>query len=192
MADYRHTTETPDLVLNALTLAQSMGFTHSCSDETGRLLRLLASQFPAGIIAEIGTGCGVGAAWMASALSPSARLVTVERDEMRANATQALFHATPNVTVLLGDWSQLNTLAPFAMLFADGSDAKHNGAPDIVGMMRPGGLIVLDDLTPVEQWPPEWEGWQDPVRDFWLNDERVVATEIRVSPSSSVLLATRR
>jgi len=192
MADYRHIDETPDLVRGALAVAQSLGFTHSCSDETGRLLRLLASQFTAGTIAEIGTGCGVGSAWMASALSPSARLVTVELDEMRANAAQVLFARTPNVTVLLGDWSQVHTYAPFAMLFADGGNAKENGAPDLVDMMRPGGLIVLDDLTPIEQWPPEWQGWQDPVRDFWLNDDRIHAAEIRVSPSSSVLLATRR
>jgi len=192
MADYRHIDETPELVRGALSIAQSMGFTHSCSDETGRLLRLLASQFTAGTIAEIGTGCGVGAAWMASALSPSVHLVTVELDEMRANASQSLFARTPNVTVLLGDWSQLRAQAPFAMLFADGGNAKENGAPDLVEMMRPGGLIVLDDLTPIEQWPAEWQGGQDPVRDFWLNDDRVLAAEIRVSPSSSILLATRR
>jgi len=169
-----------------------MGFTHSCSDETGRLLRTLASQFTAGTIAEIGTGCGVGAAWMASALAPTARLVTIELDEMRANAAQTLFGGVPNVTVMLGDWSQLRGQPPLSMLFADGGNAKGSGASDIIDMMQPGGLIVLDDLTPVEQWPPEWQGWQDPVRDFWLNEKRVIPTELRVSPTSAVLLATRR
>jgi predicted O-methyltransferase YrrM len=192
MTEYRHLQETPDLVRNALALAQTLGFTHSCTDETGRLLRLLASQYTSGTIAEIGTGCGVGATWMAASLNPSVRLVTVELDEMRANAAQSLFGGTPNVSVLLGDWSQLREHAPFAMLFADGGKAKDVGAPDLIEMMQPGGLIVLDDLTPVEQWPDKWQGWQDPVRAFWLNDERVVAAEVRVSPTSAVLLATRR
>src|SRR4051812_37242684 len=124
MPEYRYIDETPDLVRNALDIAQSMGFTHSCSDETGRLLRLLASQYTSGTIAEIGTGCGVGAAWMASALSPSARLITVELDEMRANAAQALFRGLSNVTVMLGHWSQLRDHAQYSMLFADGGNAK--------------------------------------------------------------------
>ena len=47
MTDYRHIDDTPDLVRGALAVAQSMGFTHSCSDGTGRLLRVLASQFTA-------------------------------------------------------------------------------------------------------------------------------------------------
>jgi predicted O-methyltransferase YrrM len=119
-------------------------------------------------------------------------LVTVELDEMRANAAQSLFDGIPNVSVLLGDWSQLREHAPFAMLFADGGNAKDAGVLDLIEMMQPGGLIVLDDLTPLERWPDEWQGWQDPVRTFWLNDERVVAAEVRVSPTSAVLLATRR
>jgi len=62
--------ETPPLVVRALALAESLGFEKSCRPEDGALLHVLAAR--RGIIraAEIGTGAGVGAAWIVSALAP--------------------------------------------------------------------------------------------------------------------------
>ena len=50
---------------------------------------------------------------------------------------------------------------------------------------------MLDDLTPEDQWPAEWRGKPDPVRAVWLNESRVVAMELLVTPTSAVVLATR-
>jgi hypothetical protein len=50
--------------------------------------------------------------------------------------------------------------------------------------MRPGGTIVLDDLTPEAAWPPEWHGQPDPTRELWLNDPRLAAVELIVDPSA--------
>ncbi|MEH2177724.1 hypothetical protein [Nostoc sp.] len=52
-------------------------------------------------------------------------------------------------------------------------------------------MILLDDLTPKEYWPPEWHGRTDPIRKFWLKDLRIAATEIRVTAKSAVIFATR-
>ena len=77
------------------------------------------------------------------------------------------------------------------MLFADGAKAKARAVDDLLGALQPGGLIVIDDLTPESQWPAEWRGKPDPVRDHWLNDPRVNATELLVTPASAVIIATR-
>ncbi|WP_119316763.1 NUDIX domain-containing protein, partial [Calidithermus terrae] len=57
----------PERVRQALELARQHGFDRSCSLEVGRLLRQLAAR-PELRIAELGTGVGVGAAWMASGM----------------------------------------------------------------------------------------------------------------------------
>ncbi|MGI2909707.1 hypothetical protein [Tolypothrix sp. VBCCA 56010] len=57
--------------------------------------------------------------------------------------------------------------------------------------LRPGGIIVLDDLTPLSLQTPEQRDQPDPVREFWLNDKRVFATEVMVNPTSAVIVATR-
>lgn len=74
----------PQLVSRALTVARRSRFDRSCTAEVGRLLAVLAGTVRGGTVGEIGTGCGVGAAWMASALAPGAALVTVELDPTRA------------------------------------------------------------------------------------------------------------
>jgi len=43
----------------------------------------------------------------------------------------------------------------------------------------------------VEQWPAAWRGQRDPVRDFWLNDPRLIATEIRTTATTAAIVATR-
>ncbi|MDI3340154.1 MAG: class I SAM-dependent methyltransferase [Sphaerobacter sp.] len=192
MTTYRATCEIPELVQRALALAAETGFTQSCTPEVGRLLRVLAAQVRGGVIGEIGTGCGVGTAWMASALPSTTRLVTVELDAERAAAVRALLRPCPGVTVLAGDWHALLPYGPFDLLFADGGKAKEREPETLLRALRPGGLVVLDDLTPEEHWPPEWRGQPDPVRQFWLNDPRLLATELLVTPTASVILATRR
>ncbi|MEW6045832.1 MAG: class I SAM-dependent methyltransferase [Bacillota bacterium] len=191
MAAYRATTHVPPLVREAMDVAKEAGFEQSCTEEVGRLLRLLASQFETGTIGEIGTGYGVGAAWIASALAPGACFVTVEIDEARAARAHALFRHLPNVRVIHGDWREIVRYGPFTMLFADGARVKERHPEVILQSLKPGGLLVLDDLTPEDQWPTEWRGRPDPVRQFWLNDPRVTATEVMVSRDHAVILATR-
>jgi len=61
----------------------------------------------------------------------------------------------------------------------------------VLGALRPGGMVVLDDMTPEEHWPPEWQEQPDIVREFWLNDARLSATEILTTATTSAILATR-
>jgi len=187
---YRATTGVPPLVQQAHAHARKTGFTQSCTDETGRLLRVLASQVRGdGIIGEIGTGCGVGAAWIISGLAPGVRFVTIEVDAVRAEAARTLFAPFPDVTVRTGDWRELLPHGPFALLFADGGKAKVEGADDLRRALAPGGTIMLDDLGPEDQWPPEWRGQRDPVRDYWLNHPGLIAVELLTTPTSCVILA---
>lgn len=181
----------PSLVAQAMGLAEHAGFEHSSTPEVGRLLHVLARQIPEGVIGEIGTGYGVGSAWIASALAPRSSLVTVELDEECAAQASRLFAPFPNVRILQGDWHDLLAHGPFALLFADGGKAKQDEPEAILQAVRPGGLIVLDDLTPQDRWPPEWRGQPDPVREFWLHDPRVAAMEVLVTSSMAVILAAR-
>ena len=176
---------------HATALAERTGFAHSCWPEVGRLLAVLAGSVRGGLIGETGTGCGVGAAWMASALSPDTRLLTVELDAHRARAARELFESVPNVRVIEGDWRELLPHGPFDMLFVDGGGGKREGQEEVLGALRPGGLVVLDDLWPEGMAPPEPRGQPDPVREFWLNDPRLAATEILTGPRMAVILATR-
>jgi predicted O-methyltransferase YrrM len=178
--------EPPPLVRRAQALARSLGFERSCSDETGRLLHVLAAERGRVRVGEIGTGAGVGAAWIVSALDPAVPFVTVEQDGALAEAAATLFREDMNVRVLVGDWHEaLPPEAPFDVLFVDAAKQR----PDVDGeqalaLLAPRGLVVLDDLTPGRIEP-------DPVRKFWLGYVGLAAVEIAVSSREAVILAVR-
>jgi predicted O-methyltransferase YrrM len=167
--------------------AQALAFERSCSDETGRLLHALAAQRGRGRVGEIGTGVGVGAAWITSALPPGVSFVTVELDPERAAAAQALFADDADVNVLEGDWhGVMPAEAPFDLLFYDGGGKQR---PDldgeqVFGLLAPGATLVMDDLTPGRRGG-------DPVREFWLGHDALAAVELQVSPRECVIVGVR-
>lgn len=180
----------PPLVKRALNLAEEMNAHCACSLESGRLLQLLTSHFQSGVIGEIGTGCGVAAAWIVSALSPATSFFTVEENPVGAAAARALFDPMLNVRVIQGHWREFLCTWRFGMLYAGSSSAREQDPELLLQSLRVGGMMIMDGLTPVGLLPLELQGKPDPVRDFWLNDERLLATEIMVSPNESVILAT--
>ena len=173
-----------------------MRFERSSIPEVGRLLAMLAAQRPRGRFAEIGTGCGVGTAWLASALGPEATLVTVESDGERARAAARLFEELPQVRVVHGDWHEaLPPEAPFDLLFFDGGEWKRSDvvaeSESVLDLVATAGVVIIDDMTPESLWPEEWRGKPDPVRDFWLSDPRLRAAEILTTPATAAIVATK-
>lgn len=178
--------EAPPLVLRAQELARSLAFTRSCSDETGRVLHVLAAERGRSRVAELGTGTGVGAAWMVSALEPGATFVTVEVDAEQADAAAQLFREDANVRVLSGDWHELlPPEAPFDLVFLDAGKTRPDlDGEQVIGLLAPRGLVVMDDLR--EGWPAV-----EAIRAFWLRHPRLAAVELAVSAEESVILAAR-
>ena len=176
----------PPLVTRALALERELGFERSSIREVGLLLHVLAAQRGRARVGELGTGCGVAAAWIVSALPPSVPFVTVEVDEARARAAAELFAADENVSVLRGDWHELMPPeAPFDLLFLDsGKQHPEVDGEDVVGLLAPGATIVMDDLTPRRLGP-------DPVREFWLNNPEIAALEILTTPETAAIVGTR-
>jgi predicted O-methyltransferase YrrM len=183
----------PPLVAAAVRAARESGFALSCLPAQGELLRLLAAGLgPWARIGETGTGCGVGLAWLASGASSTARLVSVERAPSVAEAARAVFRGTPNVEVVTGDWTALAGYGPFDLLVLDGGGQGKGSEPplDPAGWLRPGGVLVIDDFAPTDDWPPTYLGEPDRARLHWLCHPSLLATQIRVTPEMTTVVAT--
>lgn len=182
----------PPLVVRALRLARELDFPYSCRIEQGRLLHALASGATG--IGETGTGCGVGLAWMASSAPPDARLVSIEHDAERAQATADLFRDDRRVTVIHGNWSELEPHAPFDLLVLDGGgNAKRGEAATPATWLTPRGTVVIDDFTPSAVWPPLTpEGDIDHARLHWLEHPALYATELHLAPDLATIVGTVR
>ncbi|NNE73293.1 MAG: SAM-dependent methyltransferase [Acidimicrobiales bacterium] len=185
----------PPLVARAVAAANDLGFELSVHPATGRLLQSLAGGVqPGGLIGETGTGTGVGLAWMASSAHPGVRLLSIEIDADRAAAAQTVFVDTPNVTVLCGDARELYEHGPFHLLVFDGGwgSAKAGDAPvGVAEVLVDGGLLTVDDFSPMTTWPPRFHGELDRGRHYWLTHPEMLATEIAVAPDMAVVIARR-
>lgn len=158
--------------------------------ETGRLLAALAAS-RSGVLGECGTGCGVGAAWLASSAREGSTVVTAEVDAELAGAVGDLFADDPRVEVVNGDWASLRDRAPFSLLFLDVREAKASGIDTVAELLGPGGIAVLDDFTPYAAWPPMYDGRVDTMRQQWFTDDRFTTVEVMVTSDAAVLIATR-
>lgn len=174
----------PPLVERAVALAVESGCERSCTPEEGALLHVLSGRRGVVRAGEIGTGLGVGAAWIVSALPPGTAFVSAEVSRTRAAAAAALFVDDPDVRILAGAWRDvLPPQAPFDLLRVGARDAR-NDADAVLGLMAPGGTVLVGGFSGEAREP-------DPRRDAWLRHPGLAAVEIRVSPARSAVVALR-
>jgi predicted O-methyltransferase YrrM len=183
--------ELPAVVRRAFDASRRSGYVSFCRNETGRLLATLAAT-RTGILAEFGTGTGVGTAWLRSGIRDDARILTAELDPKLAGTAARIFADDDRVEVVSADWSTLRDKGPFSLLFLDAREPKDSGAETVIDLVESGGVVVLDDFTPCSSWPPVYEGRVDVLREQWLTDERFTTVEVMVAPDASVLIATTR
>lgn len=183
------------MVAEAKARAARAGFRRSSEDDVGRLLSALAADVPeGGRVLELGTGAGVGTAWIVSALIAAGRddveVVTVEADEGLAAAAAA--SGWPSwVRPVEGDvLSVLGSLGTFDLVFADAQGGKWEGLDRTIAVLRPNGVLVVDDMKPQQWWTDGQRANQELVRRTLLSHPDLEAIELDVG--SGVIMCTRR
>ena len=165
----------PADVKAATGLAERLEFTNSCSPEVGRLLTVLVAQAGPGKILELGTGCAVASAWMLAGLRPNQHFITVDNNPALHAQVSNLF-ASSKAEFVLGDWRSVLSQAPFAFAFVDIAQAKDDGEA-VTEALIPGGLIMLDDFTPLELRLAKGHK-SDKRREFWLEHPELYSVEL--------------
>jgi predicted O-methyltransferase YrrM len=183
----------PLLVRQAVARAHEAGFSYSCDPEVGRLLAVLAAHLPVGArVLELGTGTGVGTAWITFGLLPrtDVTVITVEKDP----ATAAL--------AARGDWPDfvelrcadartvLGRAGEFGLIFADAPGGKWEGLDRTIAALAPQGMLIVDDMTVTPQWVDEQHTRQQEVRQTLLGSP--LLTSVELHHGSGVILSTRR
>jgi caffeoyl-CoA O-methyltransferase len=126
----------------------------------GRLLRILAESTRAKHVVEIGTGKGVSALWLCLGLrSTGGKLITHEIDYKNVLVARENFKraGVENlVTVVEGDAHR--TVAqlkePIDILFIDAEGGNLVYLNQLLPLVRPGGLILVDNMSKPPPCPP--------------------------------------
>ncbi|HEY3454025.1 MAG TPA: O-methyltransferase [Bryobacteraceae bacterium] len=149
----------PDAVLDAaLEASTAAGLPPiNVSPTHGKLLHLLAKMQGARRILEIGTLGGYSTIWLARALPPDGRLITLEADPKHADVARAnIARAGLEGIVELRLGKALDTLpqiaagknGPFDLIFIDADKQNIPRYFDwAIQLSRPGALIVVDNVV---------------------------------------------
>lgn len=137
---------------------QQLGFTMASDPQTGSLLRTLAATKPGGQFLELGTGTGIGTAWLLAGMDASARLTSVDNDTSVLEIARRHLGQDPRVTFHLADGADfLTRLAPFSFdfVYADTWPGKFTDLDRALDLLRVGGIYLVDDLLPQPSWPAD-------------------------------------
>jgi len=149
----------PDPVLEAaLREAQDAGLPAiSVSPSQGKLLTVLARSINARRVLELGTLAGYSTIWLARALPPDGRVVTLEFDPKHAAVAQKNFERAklaPMIDLRVGPAIETlpklaaEKLDPFDFVFID---ADKPNTPEYfewaLKLSRPGALIIVDNIV---------------------------------------------
>ncbi len=185
--------ELPGAVAAAYERARRHGFALSCEPEVGRLLATLAAGVPAhGSVLEMGTGVGAGTSWIVHGLDArdDVRVVTVDLDEVASAVAREA--AWPGwVELRVADVLEvLDALGRFDLIFADAQGGKRTGLERTIAALRPGGMLLVDDMTPPQWMDDAHQRHTARVRATLLGHPDLVATELACG--SGMILCTRR
>lgn len=158
------TTQQRPVTLDAIEAdTEELGFGMSCEEAVGWLLRALAAAKPGGRVLELGTGTGVGTAWILAGMDEHARLDTVDNDPEHLGVARKHHALDPRVTIYEADggtWlsERATDEGPgYDLVFADAWPGKFTHLDEALSLVDRGGFYVVDDLArqPVDTALPE-------------------------------------
>lgn len=185
----------PAEVAAAKRRAVAMNFSMSCEDGVGRFLAMIANHLPADAkVLELGTGVGVGTAWIVSGIGArnDIEVVSVELDD-RLGASTAAYAWPPYVQLEIADARTLvDNPEAFDLIFADATPFKYEHIDAILNSLRPKGMIIVDDVDVSaagnnEAATPRVAA----LRSVLLNHSQLLTVDLQ-NLASGVIVATKR
>jgi predicted O-methyltransferase YrrM len=160
---------------------------------TGAMLRMLAASKPGGRLLELGTGTGIGTAWLLAGMDQSSRLESVDNDSEAQEVARRHLGDDRRVTFHLKDAAVfLDEPHPhgFDLIFADAWPGKFPHRDAALSHLRSGGIYVIDDLLPQPNWP---EGHDDRVRTLIADlERRRDLVSVTLAWASGLMIVVRR
>lgn len=145
----------PETAEKIKVMANEKGFTMSCDNLTGNLLRTLVLAKSKARILELGTGAGYSTAWILEGMDDQSVLTTVEFDEQFASiAIESIQDPRVDFHVCDGGvFIEENRDKKFDIIFADTWPGKFYLLEEVLDMVQPNGIYIIDDLNQQPNWP---------------------------------------
>jgi predicted O-methyltransferase YrrM len=183
--------KSPRALAPILARTTELNFDMASEPRTGALLQMLAASKPGGRLLELGTGTGLGTAWLLSGMDAASTLVSVDTDqEVQAVAREALCQDT-RLNLLSQDGAAFLWRQPkksFDLVFADAIPGKYEALDEALAIVKTGGYYVIDDMLPQPNWPEGHGEKAQALLDLLAADPRFVMLPLVWSTGVVVLV----
>lgn len=142
------------------------GFTMASDILTGSLLRTLASSKPCSRFLELGTGTGLSTSWILDGMDSKSTLISVDNNSAFLEICRKYLGKDGRLQLELMDgeiWVKENLAEKFDFIFADTWHGKYLLLDEVLNMLNPAGLYIIDDMLQQPNWP---EGHEEKVKDL--------------------------
>lgn len=147
------------LAINEAT--QNSAFSMASDAQTCALLRTLAGTKPAGTFLELGTGTGLSTSWILDGMDKDSTLISIDNDYQFLSIAARFLVQDKRLDLHCidgGEWLEENKRKKFDYIFADTWHGKYLMLDQVLDMLNPGALYIIDDMLPQPNWP---EGHQE-------------------------------
>jgi predicted O-methyltransferase YrrM len=172
----------------------AIAFNMASEPKTGSLLRALAASKPAGRILELGTGTGVGTAWLLAGMDAESRLTTVDNDSAAQEVARRHLGMDARVTFHLRDCEEFlttQTVGHFDLVYADTWAGKFSHLDDALRLVTVGGIYLVDDLLPQDNWPEGHAAKVPPLLSDLESRREFVSVKLAWASGLLILVRTR-
>ena len=152
----RASDRTPAAIAGIQNDTNALGFTMASEPGTGALLAVLAASKPGGRFLELGTGTGLGTAWLLAGMDANSHLDSVDTDATVVDVARRHLRSDPRLTFHVRDGADFiagATPGSWDFIYADAWPGKFSHLHEALALLRVGGMYVIDDLLPQPNWP---------------------------------------
>lgn len=169
------------------------GFTMASDPLTGSLLKTLAASKRGGNFLELGTGTGLSTAWILEGMDDLSKLISIDFDSHFLNIARKYLGEDDRLSLIESDgekWVRSNLSKKFDFIFADTWHGKYLLLDEVLEMLNPGGLYIIDDMLEQPNWPEgHAEKAADLVKELEAKSELILT---KLVWSTGIIIAVKK
>ena len=159
----------------------------------GSLLSTLAATKPGGRFLELGTGSGLSTAWILRGMDSGSSLISIDNDEKLVSIAIQYNGNDKRVKFVVGKGEDLILGTPeksIDFIFADTWPGKYNHLEETLLLLKQGGLYIVDDMSPQDNWPEGHDKKVNSLIEYLENRDDLLIT--KMSWSTGVIICTKK
>jgi len=169
------------------------GFDQLSDDKLGSLLTTLVASKPNSKILELGTGSGLSTVWLLAGMDNNSTLQTVDNDENLVNIAKQYLQDDKRVEFFIENGEDLILRTEpnsIDFIFADTWPGKYNYLEELLNLLKGGGIYLIDDMLPQENWPEGHNIKADNLIQYLENREDFNC--VKLNWSTGIIICTKK